>query len=136
MLWRLGAVFQSERCSILLAASKELHGCNKPKIAEALTVCWAMELSASHGFQALEMETNCLMLVQAFCNIRELSPLDMLAMDIKSLALGFEFFSFSHVNHLVNQVAHYLAKNECDSNLQVYFFAFRDLLLHLTNANY
>lgn len=46
--WRLGAVFRSDNGSIVLAAAKLVRGRFNPDIAEALAVCWALQIAESH----------------------------------------------------------------------------------------
>lgn len=75
--WCLGTVFRSENGSIVLAASKQVHGIFHPDITKALAVCWALQIAKSKGFNKVEVETDSLLLVHAFNRSHGLSYLDM-----------------------------------------------------------
>lgn len=51
---------------ILLAASKDVRGFFKVDIAEALAVRCGVEIAVHYGFQQVEAESDCLLLVDAF----------------------------------------------------------------------
>lgn len=121
---------------ILLTATKELCGLHSPDVAEAIGVCWAIQIAISHGFSEVEVESDCLLLVQAFSNHRDISLLDMLAVDIHDLASKFSFFSFNHVFRAANRVTHFISKNGCGSPDPFCYSGFSRLLLHLAHAYY
>lgn len=91
--WRFGAVFRNHSGSIVLAESKLVRGHFCPEVEEALAVCWVLELAMEHRYIYVEVETDSLLLVQAFKSQSGLALLDLLATDILFLAESFEFFS-------------------------------------------
>lgn len=78
-LWTLAAVFWNDEGRIILAASKNISGSFEPEIPEVMAVLWSFDLAANHGFNHLEVETDCLSLVQAYRASSLLSPLHMVA---------------------------------------------------------
>lgn len=109
--WRIGAAFRKHDGTIALAKSADIPGYFKPEVAKALAVSWALEIAINHGFKALEVETDCLRLVQAFHDNGGLSPLQAIATDIHFLSGSFAYFSFNFVRRSSNQVAHFVSKH-------------------------
>lgn len=97
----------------------------KAEIAEDLAVRWAFELADLQGLREIEVETGSLLLVDAFRGTREPSFLEMLAMDLQSLAATFLYFSFTHVS----------AKHGCGYFFSV-CFSFAGPLLQLAAADF
>lgn len=130
--WGVGAVFRLDQGEIILVVAKELCGLHNPEIVEAIGVCWAIQIAKSHDFQEVEVESDCLNLVQSFINHCDTSLLDMLALDIRDLAAEFSFFSIKHVSRSANRIAHFISKNGCGFPGPICYSGFSSLFLQLS----
>lgn len=57
----------------MASAVEMIRGSFKPEIAEGLAARWAICLALQNGIQALDAESDCLMVIEAFDACRDLS---------------------------------------------------------------
>jgi len=76
-----------------------------------------LKLAVQLGLQRVELETDCLQLVQLWNKKAvQRSIIDLITKEIDELCLASQDFSFSYVNRVCNKVAHSLAKQVLGSH--------------------
>ncbi|XP_042959454.1 uncharacterized protein LOC122294624 [Carya illinoinensis] len=108
----IGAILCDSSGHVLMAVSKIELALEDPKTVELLAVFRGMQLCISMGISALEVESDCLLLVQALQQEdMSNSLLGNLFSEVKRLCNYFSSVSFVHVYREGNRAAHLLARN-------------------------
>ncbi|XP_042958021.1 uncharacterized protein LOC122293512 [Carya illinoinensis] len=108
----IGAILCDSTGHVLMAVSKIELALEDPETVELLAVFRGMQLCISMGISALEVESDCLLLVQALQQEdMSNSLLGNLFSEVKRLCNYFSSVSFVHVYREGNRAAHLLARN-------------------------
>lgn len=93
-------------------------GFGGPELEEGRACLLALQYARDHGFHHLEVEGDCLTLIQKLKSKKvEASFVGFIVVDILTLALSFEFISWGFVKRKGNKVAHALAHFDPFSSL-------------------
>lgn len=111
--WRLGAVFRNESGTMMAIDAKESSGFHKADVAESLALRWAVELTVHNGYTTLEVESDCVVVVNAFHHDHDVSMMELIIQDLRLLFGSFSFFSMNFICRSCNIVAHHVAKYRC-----------------------
>jgi hypothetical protein len=113
----LGAVGRDHRGTLKFSVSEGITGISSPEVAEAIAIRSALTFALNNGFMDIILASDCLSMIQCICSpILDRSPVGALVTDIKTLAVGFNKYSFKHYGHKINVAAHILAHN-CENSV-------------------
>ncbi|XP_042983262.1 uncharacterized protein LOC122312666 [Carya illinoinensis] len=108
----IGAILRDSIGHVLMAVSKIELALEDPETVELLVVFRGMQMCISMGISALEVESDCLLLVQALQQEDMTNSLPgNLFSEVKRLCDYFSSVSFVHVYREGNRAAHLLARN-------------------------
>ncbi|XP_057458215.1 uncharacterized protein LOC130748975 [Lotus japonicus] len=105
-----GLVARNSRGEVLAAACSSHGPATSSFLAEGLSFRWTLGLAMDLGFRRVVLETDCLLLYEAWKRRSGCSILDSLILDCRRLSSGFDAFDFSFVRRSGNSVADALAK--------------------------
>lgn len=106
----LGMVIRDSDGDLIAARMIPWPTVYEPGEAEALTIREALKWIKSFSLDRIQVESDCLQVVNAIHNCHLLSSLDLLVNDILVIARDFSNLSFSFVKRSANRVAHTLAR--------------------------
>ncbi|XP_057444580.1 uncharacterized protein LOC130736815 [Lotus japonicus] len=107
----LGLIFRDHAGKLLAAGTSFLQTEFEPVIGEAISLRRTITLAGELGFHNLELESDCLQLVQAWNRTTPHNNyLASVVQDCKSLSVSLNLSCLNHCNRLSNAVADYLAK--------------------------
>ncbi|XP_021734036.1 uncharacterized protein LOC110700741 [Chenopodium quinoa] len=106
----LGAVVRDSLGNVRGCSSVQMMDVWETKIAEAKAIFWGLKLAQEMGLSRVEVESDCLPVIQA---LREKSSgsssFHLVIEDIVNLCSSFAFVSWSFIKRDGNRVAHDLA---------------------------
>lgn len=82
-------------------------------VAEALAFRWGLTVAFQLQFRFLEAESDCVSVVVACREARDVSFLDGTLQDSRSLGASFSFLWFCHVFRAFSELGHVIAKRYC-----------------------
>ncbi|KAL5860080.1 hypothetical protein ACOSQ4_001376 [Xanthoceras sorbifolium] len=93
-------------------------GIMKPNIVEPKTILFGVYMALKCGFSSFSIDSDAALIINCLnTGLLFFSEIDVILEDIFLLLESFEtVFSFSHVSHSTNKVAHVLAKFSFDCN--------------------
>nr|GMD98846.1 uncharacterized protein LOC109177106 [Ipomoea batatas] len=106
----LGFVLRDSGGNFIAAGARNWAGSYHPKLAEAISIREALKWSKEKGYNALQIESNALLVIQGLKNAAYDSYFDLVLEDIRVLANEFDDISFSFVKRSANTVAHLIAR--------------------------
>uniref|UniRef100_A0ACD5YKV4 Uncharacterized protein n=1 Tax=Avena sativa TaxID=4498 RepID=A0ACD5YKV4_AVESA len=118
-----GVVLRDHSGTCLVACCQFYEGLLPPELAEAVALRRAVELARDEGKDRVIFASDCLSLVQRLnspCFDR--SDVGLVTNSIKFLVRGFASVSFCHVNRVLNEAAHILAKSCTHVNSSCVFY--------------
>jgi hypothetical protein len=112
-----GAVGRDHRGTLKFSVSEGITCISSPEVAEAIAIRSALTFALNNGFMDIILASDCLSMIQHMCSpVLDRSPVGALVTDIKTLAVGFNKYSFKHYGHKINVAAHILAHN-CENSV-------------------
>lgn len=106
-------IVRNHRGDLIEAVSRCKQGTVDPLLAEAIGVCEALSWVKERGWQAVELETDCLALIQAIrCSTINLSYLGRVVDECRSLLtlLKERQIALNFVKRSANKVIHFIAR--------------------------
>ncbi|KAF7838985.1 reverse transcriptase [Senna tora] len=109
--WTLGIAIRNSIGQLMLSAAPRISAPPDPTLAEALALRWGLQLATHLGFQEIEVETDCLSLVNIWNDGSNASTLHLIMQDCKNLSHSFQHFQLGHTCRDGNRLAHYIVKD-------------------------
>ena len=106
-----GVIAQKGRGEFVVAKTCYIQHNSDPFIGEMLACREVMELAVQHGFTHVELETDCLNLIQAWQAEDQRSEGCHVLRELRSTSRFFQGFSFRFVRRAMNSAAHWLARH-------------------------